>query len=437
MVFSFQLSSLCRGMVLVVCTVVLTISVIKHNEWLTVVSACGLVWALYRQWAVQRDWENKLDLMFRAIHNGDYSFRFPVHRQRNKINGYLNNIMNRYGELLKKEHFLLREQELLLEIVLDHVGAGVVVMDATHRVLHCNAEALRLLGLSRFNSLHQLERYGHEVVECFRMIDMGERCQLHLKSGKIDHDLWISTSSVKLQDKCLSVFSLSDIRAEMDEKELDSWVKLSHVLTHEIMNAIAPVASLCASLLTKEDKGCTDYVREGLKTIYTTSQGLLAFVENYRKFASLPKPDPELWYVKELTDEVCMLDMVPEHIQLSIQLEPEDVLVYADRKLIRQVLINLLQNAVQAIGQEEGGRIFIMAFIGERDHVIIRISNNGPVIQDDVRAHLFVPFFTTKANGSGIGLAVSRQIMALSEGALFLLPAGVNGWNTTFVMEFR
>ena len=237
-----------------------------------------------------------------------------------------------------------------------------------------------------------------------------------------------------MEQRQLRVFTLNDIRNVMDENELDAWIKLSHVLTHEIMNAITPVASLSASLLSK-DTWSTEQLREGLSVIYTTSQGLLSFVDNYRKFTSLPRPVPVLFYVQELTEELRTLLLVPERIKLEFHLVPEDLLIYADKHLIRQVLINLVRNAIQAIGERDGC-IRVVAFVQTDERVLIKVSNDGPVIPEEIRSHIFVPFFTTKERGSGIGLSVSRQIMMASGGSLSLLPAGTAGWNTTFVLEF-
>ena len=158
-------------------------------------------------------------------------------------------------------------------------------------------------------------------------------------------------------------------------------------------------------------------------------------MDNYRKFTSLPRPVPVLFYVQELTEELRTLLLVPERIKLEFHLVPEDLLIYADKHLIRQVLINLVRNAIQAIGEGDGC-IRVVAFVQTDERVLIKVSNDGPVIPEEIRSHIFVPFFTTKERGSGIGLSVSRQIMMASGGSLSLLPAGTAGWNTTFVLEF-
>ena len=164
--------------------------------------------------------------------------------------------------------------------------------------------------------------------------------------------------------------------------------------------------------------------------------GLTNFVDTNRKFSALQQPVPEPFYLNELVSQIRELHVVPSHIRLTLQIEPEDLMLYADRNLIRQVLINLLKNAGQAIGDKEG-RIHIHAYTTMDEHIFIKVSNDGEVIPDDVAEEIFVPFFTTRPDGSGIGLSLARQIMQLSGGSISLLRAGTNGWNTTFVLEFE
>lgn len=151
--------------------------------------------------------------------------------------------------------------------------------------------------------------------------------------------------------------------------------------------------------------------------------------------SALQKPSPEPFYLKELLLQVKSIHLIPSHIQLTLQIEPDDLMLYADPNLIRQVLINLLKNATQAIGENKG-KIHIRAYSTKEEHILVYVSNDGPAIPEKEAEEIFVPFFTTKKEGSGIGLSLSRQIMKLSNGSISLLKAETNGWNTTFVLEF-
>lgn len=232
----------------------------------------------------------------------------------------------------------------------------------------------------------------------------------------------------------VKILTLNDIRNEMDTKELESWIKLTRVLTHEIMNSIAPISSLSETFLLRKDV-INSPIYEGIRAIHETSSGLISFVDSYRKFSALQKPSPEPFYLKELLLQVKSIHLIPPHIQLTLQIEPDDLMLYADPNLIRQVLINLLKNAIQAIGKNKG-KIHIRAYSTKEEHILIYVSNDGPAIPEREAEEIFVPFFTTKKEGSGIGLSLSRQIMKLSNGSISLLKAEANGWSTTFLLEF-
>lgn len=239
---------------------------------------------------------------------------------------------------------------------------------------------------------------------------------------------------MELGGNTVKILTLNDIRNEMDTKELESWIKLTRVLTHEIMNSIAPISSLSETFLLRKDV-IDSPIYEGIRAIHETSTGLISFVDSYRKFSALQKPSPEPFYLKELLLQVKSIHLIPSHIQLTLQIEPDDLMLYADPNLIRQVLINLLKNATQAIGENKG-KIHIRAYSTKEEHILVYVSNDGPAIPEKEAEEIFVPFFTTKKEGSGIGLSLSRQIMKLSNGSISLLRAETNGWNTTFVLEF-
>ena len=251
--------------------------------------------------------------------------------------------------------------------------------------------------------------------------------------------LSIRVSDIVVHGEHLRILALNDINHELDEKEIDSWIRLTRVLTHEIMNAVTPITSLSDTLQgLMQQEGLEAEVQQGLQTISTTGKGLLAFVENYRKFTRIPTPEPTLFYVKEFLQRMVALALHqhPEaRIEYRLEVEPEDLIVHADENLIGQVVTNLLKNAIQAIESDkdlQAGIIRIQANCNEAESVFIRISNNGPAIPPEVASHIFIPFFTTKEGGSGIGLSISRQIMRLSNGSLSLQ----QGRETTFVLQF-
>ena len=209
--------------------------------------------------------------------------------------------------------------------------------------------------------------------------------------------------------------------------EMASWERITRILTHEIMNSLAPIVSLSDTFLEEETIKNSD-LYEGMKAIHDTSEGLISFVDSYRKFSSLQKPQPEDVNIRELLDNISNIGIIPENVSLETKIEPENISINVDPNLIRQVLINIVKNAVEA----GATRILIYAFKYDDAPVRIRICNNGPRITDEEQREIFVPFFTTKRTGNGIGLSLCRQIINISGGSITLLPTGTNGWNVSF-----
>ena len=373
-------------------------------------------------------------LMFKALANEDYTFRLPVRHRTNGSRRYLNEQFNAYCRHAGRQRLARHEHDVFRQLVMEHMRTGVVVVDEEGRVLQANPMALQLLGLHALNDIAALKVYGNEVVEAFRESPPGIARPVTLRTPREQKTLWMHVARLTTQNGTWRLLTLDDTRPALDGHEVETWSKLLHVMSHEIMNSITPIISLSAALTTKENAGREECLR-GLQVIHDTSDGLLCFVENCRKLMTLPQPLPCLFYVKELFAELQTLPLVPEAIAWDCDTQPTDLMLYADKTLVRQVLLNLIRNAVQAIDGQTG-RIACKAFATADDHVVIQVSNDGPVIPEAERAHAFTPFFTTKRQGSGLGLSVCRQIMTASQGTIALLPPGAQGWNTTFVLDF-
>lgn len=412
----------------------LTAGILEKVWWAGIAGGglCAIVaWISYQ---MQQQLREKSWLMLEAIRNRDYSFRLPLYG----FSGgerVLQETLNQFGSLMGEQKQLMEQRERFYEQILSSVSSGVIVLDENHVVVQTNPAAARLLGIPILSTLRQLERFGTEVPYLLRTLKAGERCNLQYTTGKGDVQLSVRATEMQLGGKNVRILTLNDIRNELDAKELDSWIKLTRVLAHEIMNSIAPISSLSETFLKRKDV-VNGPLYDGIRAIHETSTGLISFVDSYRKFSALQKPSPEPFYLMDLLKQIQGLSLVPETVALTLQIEPVELMLYADPNLIRQVLINILKNAVQSIGGNKG-RIHIRAYSAADEHVFIYISNDGPVIPEEEAEQIFVPFFTTRINGSGIGLSLSRQIMKLSGGSISLLRAGTNGWNTTFVLEFE
>ena len=393
--------------------------------------ACVLSFLMYLR--RQQELREKCWLMLEAIRNRAYSFRLPV-RGLQSGERILQNTLNEFGGLMSRQKQWMEQRERFYELILANVTSGIVVLDEEQRVQQTNPAAIRLLDLPALSTLQQLERYGNRLPQVFRSLPSGESTLVQFTTRRGEVSLQVRASAIQVGGHWMRILTLNDIRSEMEAKELDSWVRLTRVLTHEIMNSIAPISSLSEVFLQRPDVR-QGPLYDGIRAIHDTSAGLISFVDSYRKFSSLQPPSPEPFYLSDLLQQIRELHVVPDSIVWSRQIEPADLMLYADPNLIRQVFINLLKNAVQAIGGQPG-KIHVRAFCSADEHIFVYVSNDGPVIPDAEAGQIFVPFFTTKAEGTGIGLSLVRQIMRLSDGSISLMKPGTNGWNTTFLLEF-
>ncbi|WP_337637815.1 sensor histidine kinase [Prevotella sp.] len=348
----------------------------------------------------------KVRFLFDAIDNGDFSFNFPTEK-RNKEDNILHQSLNRIKLFLQHTREEQMEREKYYEQILNAVDTGIMVVDSHDNILQHNQAALRLLDADVLTHMNQVK-------------------------GKLkDEHLAKHETQAMLKDKHVRIIALSDVSHELSNQEVDSWIKLIRVLTHEIMNTITPVTSLSETLLkelnseelytAKSSSAEQAKLKQGLETIHKTGTELLAFVNNYRRFTHVPQPQPALFYVEPFLERMAMLC----NHEVEIAVTPKDLLAYADESLISHVVTNLLKNAVEAFNglQSEPTTkpsIRLHAYTNEQEAIIIDVSNNAGLIPDDIASHIFIPFFTTKPEGSGIGLSLSRQIMRVSGGSLSL-----------------
>ena len=359
----------------------------------------------------------KVRFLFDAIDNGDFSFNFPTEK-RNKEDKILHQSLNRIKLFLQHTREEQMEREKYYEQILNAVDTGIMVMDSQDNILQHNQAALRLLNTDVLTHINQVRE--------------------KLK----DEHLAKHETQAMLKGKHVRIITLSDVSHELSNQEVDSWIKLIRVLTHEIMNTITPVTSLSETLLKEldnEEQNAAEpqpteqaKLKQGLETIHKTGTELLAFVNNYRRFTHVPQPQPALFYVEPFLERMAMLC----NREVEIAVTPKDLLAYADESLISHVVTNLLKNAVEAFNGLQSipttkPFIPLHAYTNEQEAVIIDVSNNAGLIPDDIASHIFIPFFTTKPEGSGIGLSLSRQIMRVSGGSLSLHQDKAHG-TTTF-----
>lgn len=399
-----------------------------------ILSLCFLIFSIWWQLSLYRIHTKRVLFMIDALENNDNAIHFPEENTTPETRD-INRALNRVGHILYNVKSETAQQEKYYELILDCINTGVLVLNDNGAIYQKNNEALRLLGLNVLTHIRQLSKVDVTLMQKVEFCRTGEKLQITFNNERGTVNLSIRVSDITIRKEHLRILALSDINSELDEKEIDSWIRLTRVLTHEIMNSVTPITSLSDTLLSLSDTH-DEEIRSGLQTISTTGKGLLAFVESYRRFTRIPTPEPSLFYVKAFIDRMVELarhQNTCENITFHTNISPADLIVYADENLISQVVINLLKNAIQAIGTQAGGKIEISARCNDSEEVLIEIKNNGPAIPPEIADHIFIPFFTTKEGGSGIGLSISRQIMRLSGGGITLLP----GKETKFVLKFK
>lgn len=399
-----------------------------------ILSLCFLIFSIWWQLSLYRIHTKRVLFMIDALENNDNAIHFPEEKTTPETRD-INRALNRVGHILYNVKSETAQQEKYYELILDCINTGVLVLNDNGAIYQKNNEALRLLGLNVPTHIRQLSKVDVTLMQKVEFCRTGEKLQITFNNERGTVNLSIRVSDITIRKEHLRILALSDINSELDEKEIDSWIRLTRVLTHEIMNSVTPITSLSDTLLSLSDTH-DEEIRSGLQTISTTGKGLLAFVESYRRFTRIPTPEPSLFYVKAFIDRMVELarhQNTCENITFHTNISPADLIVYADENLISQVVINLLKNAIQAIGTQAGGKIEISARCNDSEEVLIEIKNNGPAIPPEIADHIFIPFFTTKEGGSGIGLSISRQIMRLSGGSITLLP----GKETKFVLKFK
>lgn len=336
-----------------------------------------------------------MQLLFEAVENGDYTLRFAEKSKHGKK--VINHWLNRIKEVLQRARDEQMEHERYFEMVLNATATGLLVVDDRDNILMYNQAALRLFNTDILTHLKQIPAK-------------------RLTDERLVRNETITT----LRGKRVRIMTFSNVENELDSHEVDSWIKLTRVLTHEIMNTITPITSLSGTLLkhiemdTQNGENSNQKLQTGLETIRKTGEELLRFAQTYRRFTHIPTPSPALFYAKTFLERMASLS--PRTIKT--QTEPQDLLIYADESLISHVMNNLLKNAMEATTPDDD--ICIKAWTDNQEAVIIDVTNKGNIIPANVAEQIFVPFFTTKPEGTGIGLSLARQIMKASGGTLTL-----------------
>lgn len=396
----------------------------------------------------------KVTYMFNCMESDDFTFKFSENRG-DKYSKDFNASLNRIKSIVEQSKQRIEERNAYFELIMNSVRTGVITIDDNGNIVHVNSYALNIFERSVLTHVNQLDTVAGGLKQMILSIGAGERGKFELVTEKGRMQLSIMASQMSYDGRLLKIVTFNDINNELDDREVESWIKLARILSHEIMNSLAPITSLTETLLDinrgveadmrllcnndvdakdganiafdkeelKEDiiSGNAN-ISKGLQTIKQTSMNLEEFVKSYRRFTHIPEPVKTLFELEPFMQRVCDL-IIPIGVKYRLEVAPADISVFADEGLLTQVITNILKNAVYAVMHSAGTsdeKITVLC-AKSGNSVCIDIANTGDEIPKELSDNIFVPFFTTKETGSGIGLSISRQIMFRHGGSLSLI----------------
>jgi two-component system nitrogen regulation sensor histidine kinase NtrY len=371
----------------------------------------------------------KLTRFLESVKYQDFISGFTADNKLGKSFRDLNMKFNEVLEAFRKARSEKEENWQYLTTIVQQVRIGILSYDSEGRVQLINQNAKRFLGVSPIKTIQELQAVNHGLYQVLQHLEPGKSALFKTD----EFQLTIQSTELRMRGTNVKVVTLQNIQSELQQQELEAWQNLTRVLRHEIMNSITPISSLTSTLREILDHDLTDHqthfelktegaedLREGLNTIENRSKGLIKFIDAYREYTSLPQPKMKSVFLKSLLDKVAQL-MKPEFRktthQLNVSCDSEYIALQIDEEMIEQVLINLLKNAIESLHDTPNGTVGLAGKYTENG-VVIEVTDNGPGIIKEALDRIFVPFFTTKKTGSGIGLSLSRQIMQMHNGSL-------------------
>jgi len=422
--------------------------VLQHLDYGYFFTLTGVIFLIAFQtyWLVNQVNKTNTDLekFFSSVQDHDSSIRFSEKSKNNSF-GKLHDRMNQLNTIIQNTKIENERTGHFLQTVVEHVDTGLLSFDSNGKIEIYNRAAKKYLNVQQPQQLSSLKTMNDGLFKIINTIKPGQEILHKTKSDKHLQSILVKATELKFESNVIKLVSFQDITNELDKKELDSWQRLIRVLTHEIMNSISPITSLTGVIsgyYKKEDGSLKNIDHQivsktlsGLDTIEETGKGLLNFVDKYRSITSLPKPNLSTFPIDSLFGK-CKLLMesnISNNLKITASVFPEDISITADYTQIEQILINLIKNAIEALSGKRNGTILLKAFYDD-EGTIIQVKDNGTGISDGIIEDIFVPFYTTKKNGSGIGLSLSKQIMQNHDGTISVNSAPNNG--SEFTLKF-
>ncbi|MFC2126166.1 PAS domain-containing sensor histidine kinase [Bacteroidota bacterium] len=391
----------------------------------------------------------EINMFFDSISHGDFSKRYPENTESsytNELNSKLNLVINK----LKKVKTDREAKFQYIKTIVQHVGIGIVTFNRDGEIQIINTAAKKLFKTSNLRNINQLKNVSESLVESFLKLKTGGRDLIKIVYSDETIQLSVFAIELTLQGEEFKLVSVQNIQTELEENEMEAWQKLVRVLTHEIMNSVTPISSLANTVeedlkdhMSVDTEKC-EMTREDLEdlhlavqTIQKRSDGLIRFVTDFRSLTHIPKIEFSMVMISELFNQIETLmrsEMEQSSVNFDVTIAPEDMELKIDKELIEQVLINLIKNAIQALDEVDNRQIYLSAYRDSRNQTCISVRDNGTGIDEEAQTKIFIPFYTTKKSGSGIGLSLSKQIMRQHLGTISVKSKVDEG--TEFVLRF-
>ncbi|MBC7887095.1 MAG: HAMP domain-containing histidine kinase [Ferruginibacter sp.] len=419
---------------------------VKANYTIAGISCLVLIFQVFDLFRFSNKSNEELQQFVESVHYRDFSRRFdekhapaslqPMRKGFNEINTTFKTISK------EKE-----TQYVYLQNILELVDTGILSYEhSTGDVMWMNEPLKKLLAIPYLKTIHSLERRSENLYAEITAINPGENKVVSVKGDKIFFKVLLSATAFQTDGKKYKLIAFQNINEAMEETESKAWQKLLSVMTHEIMNSVAPISSLADTLKNRlqlavhdlsNKSGSVDDLELGIDTIKKRSEGLLKFAETYRNLNKINTLTLSKIYVRDLFETMHNLmqpTLVKKNIELEIILKDPDLVLEADASLIEQVLINLVINAAEAVKEKEEPRILLSAYITPKNKVVVKIADNGNGMSEELVEKIFIPFFSTRKTGSGIGLSLCKQIMLLHKGTIQV--QSVEGEGSAFLLYF-
>jgi nitrogen fixation/metabolism regulation signal transduction histidine kinase len=383
--------------------------------WLGILGLILTGWFIYRLFLFQSRTVKDMNRLIEAIRFSEFNISFQYFAEKGLVPELIPEMEKAIAHFNRKLRRMENEQNFY-EILQNRIDFGILIIDKQKKVIWINKAALDVFGKPQPHFLADLKNVSTDLPAILDSLHIQETKIVRIEKEKKVYRLAVTAIYFILEDKELKLISVKNIQSVLEESESDAWKKLIRVLTHEIMNSLTPIISLSETFAEPVEEN-RELLNRAMQTIHRRSKGLVDFVNNYKKLTHIPQPIITQFSTNEWIEDVSRL-LKADGFRFSYSVQPKDMHISADRNQLEQVLINLVKNACESVSSGKPVSVWVSISKNEYQRPLIKVFDNGEGILPEVMDKIFVPFFTTKVNGSGIGLSICRQIINLHKGTI-------------------